>query len=91
MNRRELLKTGIFAGTLSIIPFSNTFAATNEPQLNLEDDLSGFKKIKLGELDLFILTDGFIHEKNLESFAPRGNVSELKAILKAQMKKRLTK
>lgn len=82
MNRRELLKTGILAGTLSIIPFSNTFAAINEPQLNLEDDLSGFKKIKLGKLDLFILTDGFIHEKNLESFAPRGNVSELKSILK---------
>ncbi|ANF52151.1 MBL fold metallo-hydrolase [Chryseobacterium glaciei] len=82
MNRRELLKTGILAGTLSIIPFSNAFAATNEPKLSLEDDLSGFKKIKLGELDLFILTDGFIHEKNLESFAPRGNVSELKSILK---------
>lgn len=82
MNRRELLKTGILAGTLSMIPFSKTLAATKEAPLNLEDDLSGFKKIKLGELDLFILTDGFIHEKNLESFAPRGNVSELKSILK---------
>ncbi|MET3537527.1 MBL fold metallo-hydrolase [Chryseobacterium limigenitum] len=82
MNRRELLKTGILAGTLSIIPFSETLATAKETALNLEDDLSGFKKIKLGELDLFILTDGFIHEKNLESFAPRGNISELKTILK---------
>lgn len=82
MNRRELLKTGLLAGTLSVIPFSNTFAAIKEASLHLEDDLSGFKRIKLGELDLFILTDGFIHEKNLESFSPRGNISELKAILK---------
>jgi len=82
MNRRELLKTGLLAGTFSVIPFSNTFAATKERSLHLGDDFSGFKRIKLGELDLFILTDGFIHEKDLESFSPRGNVSELKAILK---------
>lgn len=82
MNRRELLKTGLLAGTLSVLPFSNALATMTEIPLKLEDDLSGCKKIKLGELDLFILTDGFIHEKNLESFAPRGNVSELKAILK---------
>lgn len=82
MNRRELLKNGLLAGSLSLVPFSKAFAEKKESHLPLEDDLSGFKKIKLGELDLFILTDGFIHEKNLESFAPRGNVSELKAILK---------
>lgn len=82
MNRRELLKNGLLAGTLSIVPFSKTFAAKKESHLPFEGDLSGFKKIKLGELDVFVLTDGFIHEKNLESFAPRGNVSELKAILK---------
>lgn len=82
MNRRELLKNGLLAGALSVVPFSNTFANQKEIPLKLEGDLSGFKKIKLGELELFILTDGFIHEKNLESFAPRGNVSELKAILK---------
>ncbi|SHL32750.1 MBL fold metallo-hydrolase [Chryseobacterium polytrichastri] len=82
MNRRELLKTGLLAGTLSVLPFSNALATMKERPLNLEDDFSGCKKIKLGELDLFILTDGFIHEKNLESFAPRGNVLELKAILK---------
>ena len=82
MNRRELLKNGILAGTLSILPFSNTFANNKKVLSDEENDLSGFKKIKLGELQLFILTDGFIHEKNLESFAPRGNVVELKAILK---------
>lgn len=81
MNRRELLKNGILAGAFSMIPFSNSLASEKKP-LIIEDDLSGVKKIKLGDLDLYILTDGFIHEENLNSFAPRGNVSELKTILK---------
>lgn len=82
MNRRELLKSGLLAGTLSLIPFSNVFAETKAVSEIIGDDLSGFKKIKLGELELFILTDGYIHEENLNSFAPRGNVAELKTILK---------
>lgn len=47
-----------------------------------ENDLSGFKKIMLGALELFILTDGYLHEENVDSFAPRSQVSELKKILK---------
>ncbi|MGE8431340.1 MBL fold metallo-hydrolase [Chryseobacterium joostei] len=82
MNRRDLLKNGLLAGALSFVPFSNVFAETKTIPENLEDDLSGFKKIKLGELELFILTGGYIHETDVNSFAPRGNVSELKTILK---------
>lgn len=82
MNRRELLKNGLLAGTLSLIPFSGVLAQTKNIPVKTEDDLSGSKKIKLGELELFILTDGYIHEENVDSFAPRGNISELKAILK---------
>lgn len=82
MNRRELLKNGLLAGTLSLVPFSNVLAETKIISEKTGDDLSGFKKIKLGELELFILTDGYIHEEDLNSFAPRGNVAELKKILK---------
>ncbi|WP_126651360.1 MBL fold metallo-hydrolase [Chryseobacterium aureum] len=82
MNRRELLKSGLLAGTLSMIPFSGLWAGTPKSPGKKEEDLSGFKKLKLGELELFILTDGYIHEENLNSFAPRGTVSELKSILK---------
>lgn len=82
MNRRDLLKSGLLAGTLSLIPFSNVFAETKAISEKKEDDLSGFKKIKLGELELYILTDGYIHEEDLNSFAPRGNVAELKTILR---------
>lgn len=81
MNRRELLKNGILAGAFSVIPFSSSLAGERKTVFT-EDDLSGVKKIKLGDLDLYILSDGFIHEENLNSFAPRGNVSEMKMILK---------
>lgn len=82
MNRRELLKNGLLAGTLSMIPFSSVLAETPKTAEKTGDDLSGFKKLKLGELDLFVLTDGYIHEENLNEFAPRGTVAELKSILK---------
>jgi len=82
MNRRELLKNGLLAGTLSMIPFSSVLAETPKISEKTGDDLSGFKKLKLGELELFVLTDGYIHEENLNAFAPRGTVSELKSILK---------
>ncbi|ASW73187.1 beta-lactamase [Chryseobacterium piperi] len=82
MNRRELLKNGLLAGAFSVLPFANTLAGTHKKTLVWKDDLSGVKKIKLGELELYILTDGYIHEENLLSFAPRGNISELKTILK---------
>lgn len=82
MNRRELLKNGLLAGTLSMIPFSGLMAQSKTTVEKTGDDLSGFKKLRLGELELFVLTDGYIHEENLNSFAPRGNVTELKSILK---------
>jgi len=82
MNRRELLKNGLLAGTLSLVPFSSILAETKISSDKIEEDLSGFKKMKLGELELFVLTDGYIHETDVNSFAPRGNVSEVKAILK---------
>jgi len=82
MNRRELLKNGLLAGTLSMIPFSSVLAETPKIPEKKGDDLSGFKKLKLGELELFVLTDGYIHEENLNAFAPRGTVAELKSILK---------
>ncbi|WP_374464197.1 MBL fold metallo-hydrolase [Chryseobacterium sp.] len=82
MNRRELLKKGLLAGTLSMIPFSGLMAEQKTIPEKTGDDLSGFKKLKLGELELFVLTDGYIHEENLNLFAPRGTVAELKSILK---------
>lgn len=82
MNRRDLLKKSLLVGGLSMVPFSNVFAESKTVPEKFEDDLSGYKKMKLGELELFVLTDGYIHETDVNSFAPRANSSELKAILK---------
>ncbi|MGG5208016.1 MBL fold metallo-hydrolase [Chryseobacterium sp. MIQD13] len=82
MNRRELLKNGLMAGALSFVPFSDVFAGTKIPSLRIGEDLSAFKKIIFGELELFILTDGYIHEKSIDTFAPRADISQLKTILR---------
>ncbi|MDQ0064333.1 MBL fold metallo-hydrolase [Chryseobacterium lathyri] len=82
MNRRELLKNGLMAGAFSLVPFSDVFGSTRMLSSHPEEDLSAFKKIKLGELELFILTDGYIHEENIDTFAPRADISQLKAILR---------
>lgn len=82
MNRRELLKNGLMAGALSFVPFSDAFAGTKTLSSLPEEDLSAFKKIKLGELELFILTDGYIHETNIDTFSPRADVPQLKTLLR---------
>jgi len=82
MNRRELLKNGLMAGAFSLVPFSDVFGSTGILSSHSGEDLSAFKKIKLGELELFILTDGYIHEKSVDTFAPRADISQLKKLLR---------
>ncbi|MGK6340664.1 MBL fold metallo-hydrolase [Chryseobacterium sp. DT-3] len=82
MNRRELLKNGLMAGAVSFIPFSDVFGSARMPSSRSGEDLSTFKKIKLGELELFILTDGYIHEKSIDTFAPRADITQLKKLLR---------
>ncbi len=82
MNRRHLLKTGIYAGALSVLPFSNAFSQSNNSAKNNDDTISGFKKLKLGDLDLYLLTDGYIRDTDVTHFCPRGNVTELIKILR---------
>jgi glyoxylase-like metal-dependent hydrolase (beta-lactamase superfamily II) len=82
MNRRELLKNGLMAGAFSLVPFSDVFGSTRILSSHSGEDLSAFKKIRLGELELFILTDGYIHEESIDTFAPRADISQLKAILR---------
>ncbi|WP_228420003.1 MBL fold metallo-hydrolase [Chryseobacterium camelliae] len=72
MDKKETVKEGSMNEPIHSDPFP----------LQQENDLSGFKKIMLGALELFIFTDGYLHEENVASFAPRGNLTELKTILK---------
>lgn len=70
------------AGAFSLVPFSDVFGSTGILSSHSGEDLSAFKKIKLGELELFILTDGYIHEKSVDTFAPRADISQLKKLLR---------
>ncbi|MBO9671908.1 MAG: MBL fold metallo-hydrolase [Sphingobacteriaceae bacterium] len=82
MNRRTLLKTGSCAAIASIIPpaiFGKTYAKN---EISADKQPVGFRKLKLGELDLFILSDGYIRDKNVADYSPRANVAQLKSILK---------
>lgn len=81
MNRRTLLKTGLLAGIATAVPL-NIFAAQPE-NLQKDDDKQkgGFRRIKLGELDIFILSDGYLRDTDVASYAPRADVKELKNIL----------
>ena len=83
MNRRTLLKTGTLAGIAALLPTSSLFARHSEVVDTKDDkDFSGFRKLKLGDLDLYILSDGFIRDTNVAAYSPRANVTELKNILK---------
>ena len=82
MNRREILKGGLYTGALGLIPFSKALSQSKNNIANKDtSSVAGFKKLRSGDLDLFILTDGFIHDKDVELFSPRGNINELRKIL----------
>ncbi|RTZ49246.1 hypothetical protein EJ377_00430 [Chryseobacterium arthrosphaerae] len=60
-----------------MIPFSGVLAETKTVAEKNREDLSGVKRIKLGELDLFILTT-VTFTKRSEFICSRATVSELK-------------
>lgn len=81
MNRRDILKLSFFTGLLSALPGTNFGLAQKKENKNSTDSSgAGFKKLKLGNIDLYILTDGFLADSST-TFCPRANVKELKQIL----------
>jgi len=74
------------AGAFSFVPFSDAFGSTRIFSSHSGEDLSAFKKIRLGELELFILSDGYIHEKSIDTFAPRADISQLKSLLRDNLR-----
>ncbi len=81
MNRRTLLKSGAIAGIASLLPFNSLSASVFEPKIGVDQSPIGYKKIIVGEAEVYILTDGFIRDQNVEGYAPRANVTELKKLL----------
>lgn len=81
MNRRELLKKGSIAGLFSLLPAASLLAEVIKPVgQKAQKSLAGYKKIQLGTLDLYILSDGFIRD-GVDGFAPRADIKELKKLL----------
>ena len=87
MNRRELLKKGSIAGLFSLLPVTGLLANTVSYKTTADKKkLSGYKKIKLGTLEVYILSDGFIRDSGVEGFSPRADVHELKNILRTNFR-----
>lgn len=82
MKRRTLLKTGAIAGIASLFPFELLSAALRDSNQKTGKSAGGFKKITVGEVEVFILTDGRIRDKEVDKYAPRANVTELKKLLR---------
>lgn len=81
MNRREILRLSLFTGLLSSLPGANFVLAQERKDVNNTDSsVAGFKKLKLGNIELYFLTDGSLAESSA-SFSPRANLKELKQIL----------
>ena len=81
MNRRELLKKGSIAGLFSLLPATSLLAEVTKPvKQKTRKSLAGYKKIQLGTLELYILSDGFIRD-GVDGFAPRAAIKELKKLL----------
>ncbi|PUB27540.1 metallo-beta-lactamase superfamily protein [Elizabethkingia sp. YR214] len=83
MNRRELLKKGSIAGLFSLLPATSLLAEVTKPVAKgTKESLAGYKKIQLGTLELYILSDGYIRDTDIDGFAPRADVKELKKLLR---------
>ncbi len=63
------------------MPATNLLAEVAKPIVQTaKKSLAGYKKIQLGALELYILSDGFIRDR-VDGFAPRADIKELKKLL----------
>ncbi|MBO9592185.1 MAG: MBL fold metallo-hydrolase [Niabella sp.] len=83
MNRRKMLSGIALAGLAASLPVGKLSATTKEA--GAKDSAGRFKKLKIGDLELFVLTDGFLQDKST-SFAPHADIDALKEILAANFR-----
>ncbi len=69
MNRRSLLKKSIASGIIGMLPMPALLANEKNIATSTNDNkLNKFRQIKLGDLELTILTDGFIKQSPVYPF-----------------------
>ena len=63
-----------------MLPATSLLAEVAKPSAKgTRESLAGYKKIQVGTLDLYILSDGYIRDTDVDGFAPRADVKELKS------------
>lgn len=83
MNSRSLLKKSIASGIVSLLPVS-TLLAKEQKSSSLTNDYNsnGFRQILLGDLELTILTDGYLKLSPVHPFvAPLATAEAVKNLL----------
>ena len=85
MNRRKLLKTSLAAGIVGQWSLPNLIAQGQRMASPASDSKpNGFKRFSLGDLELTIVTDGYIKQSSMYPFvAPLAQPNEVKALLEA--------
>ena len=83
MNRRSLLKKSLASGIVSLLPISGLLAKGQQIESLTNDyKTTGFRQIKLGDLELTILTDGYIKQSPVHPFvAPLATAGDVKNLL----------
>ncbi|MGN5953406.1 MBL fold metallo-hydrolase [Sphingobacterium lactis] len=81
MNRRSLLKTGALLGVTGLLPIEKANAYVKDSKFKKNQPQPGFKRLLVGDAEVYVLTDGFIREPNVDGFSPRADIIELKKLL----------
>lgn len=85
MNRRTLLKTSLAASVVSRLRLPTAWAQ-GQLMTSLTNDSkpTGFKRFSLGDLELTVLSDGYLRQSPVYPFvAPLAQPNEVKALLEA--------
>jgi glyoxylase-like metal-dependent hydrolase (beta-lactamase superfamily II) len=88
MNRRSLLIKSLAAGATSLFPLSTLLAQEQKMASPTNDNKpTGFRQFLLGDLELTILTDGYIKQSPVYPFvAPLATAEAVKTLLEANFR-----
>ena len=88
MNRRFLLKKSFAAGAVSLLPLSTLLAEKQKIASATNDNKSNcFRQFSLGDLELTVLTDGYIKQSPVYPFvAPLATAEAVKTLLEANFR-----
>lgn len=82
MNRKYFIVKVVFLIVICFFTLNGIYSQENIVQHSeTRNGLSGFQKVDLGALDIFILSDGFLRLTEIESFSSRAKEKKVKQVL----------